>query len=75
MTYEPRYQANEVDAMDHLFDRKTNDDPSNEELRKWLKEGIDLAVEDVRKYLYGEMERLMKEARSIFDECLLEAEE
>ena len=70
-----RYEANEQDVLDWIFDKVTEDDPSDEVLEKALEKGIEYALEELRGHLLEKKDELMAEAREIFDSCLENKEE
>lgn len=67
-----RYEANEQDALDWVFDNVEEDDPSDEILEKAIEKGIEFALADLRRHLFEKKAELMAEAREIFDSCLEE---
>lgn len=71
----PRYEANEEDAIDQAFDILEEagvDDPSDTKLRSAVIEGINRSIEDLRKYLIENKDKLIEEIRDAFNECLEE---
>ena len=67
-----RYEANEQDALDWVFDNVREDDPSDEILEKAVEMGIAFALAELRHHLFEKKAELMAEAREIFDSCLEE---
>ena len=71
----PRYEVNEEDAIDQAFDileKAGIEDPSDTELQNAVIEGINRSIEDLRRYLIENKDKLIEEIRDIFDECLEE---
>ena len=67
-----RYETNEQDALDWVFDNVEEDDPSDEVLEKAVEKGIEYALAELRQHLFEKKAELMAEAREIFDSCLEE---
>ena len=67
-----RYEANEQDALDWVFDNLDEDDPSDEVLEKAVEKGIEFALAELKRHLFEKKSELMAEARDIFDNCLEE---
>ena len=65
-----RYEANEQDALDWVFDNVKEDDPSDEILEKAVEKGIEFALAELKRHLFEKKNELMTEAREIFDSCL-----
>ncbi len=72
MTDTTRYEVNEQDALDWVFDNVEEDDPSDEVLEKAVEKGIEFALADLRRHLFEKKKELVAEARDIFDSCLEE---
>lgn len=70
-----RYEANEQDALDWVFDNLDVDDPSDEILERAIEKGIEYALAEVRRHLFEKKSELIAEAREIFDKCLEDDEE
>ena len=68
-----RYEANEQDALDWVFDNVEEDDPSDELLERAVDNGIGFALAELRRHLFEEKKaELMAKAREIFNSCLEE---
>ena len=65
-----RYEANEQDVLDWVFDNVKEDDPSDEILGEAMEKGIEFALAELKRHLFEKKAELMAEAREIFDRCL-----
>lgn len=70
-----RYEANEQDVLDWVFDNLNMDDPPEEVLEKTIELGIEHAMTELRRHLFEKKNELIAEARKIFDRCLEDDEE